>query len=351
MKDTDVQLALDRIIEKQRVKIGYEVLDPMTVALEKLKNVYAGLILLPEISAFTVRVETLRTLLDSFMDPSTRPYNERLRQAGFSVGQSFSEDFFRSLEEIEMIPTDYPQVVRLWLQIEHNANWGTFSVRDYENGFFIVADDTFLTRGLDKEVHRHCEFMSGYFDGFLWGILPMFPRWFRATFKMPSGQSAVRVDSVEHKSSGSKCNFDVKLKWELLVDAIDKWYQATLALRGRDQVEFATQVRASIESALKVKIGRPVSDRTNFSPIIRAYKEFAVLDAGLHDRIKDAFGKTSGAIHSGNKITDHDCRQIMGDTWELIRVLELKDLSEMRKQQLNKMVEEMKTARSAESKS
>jgi len=327
--DSEIADVLDQMSSKLKMTISADIIRPISAAVKRLEEVYASLLLLPEVPRVTMRTDTLQTLLGHFEAKMNDKYPGVLKDAGRSIGRSFAEDFIGTLHKIERIPRDLRALLIFWLEIESRAQWGTFNItKQTQNEVSIEVVDFFLTRGLSGRIHRNCSFMEGYIESFLWESTKTCSRWYRDEYDTPVTEKFPEPTSVIDKPFGEKCIFQISMKNEELTEAFDELYQAKKSYLTGDYRQVALSLRTALEMAFKSKIGMDVSKQVSVTSIIRSFRELNLLPSTSHNTIKDLYGRSSAIIHRSIPATKESSRVLICDGEDVLRVLELITLGE-----------------------
>lgn len=333
--DTEVNSVLDQMSEKLKDDVTQQVIRPISLALEQLQEIYAHLLLLPEVKTVTMRTDTLQSILSNFEAEISDRYPPVLEKAGRSIGRSFAEDFVQTLRSIKRIPVSMKALMSFWLEIESRAHWGDFDIRQFkQDKVTISVKDFFLTRGLSDHIHRNCSFMEGYIESFLWEATKTCSRWYQSEYGTLATNRFPEPISVKDIPFGDRCRFVISLKKEELTEAFNELYQAKDLFSTDKHRSVAVSIRAALEMAFKSKIGIDASKQAPVTSIIRAFRDLDLLPSLSYQTIKDVYGRSSAIIHKSVPATRETSTLIIRDTEEVLRVLELTSLTEKKKKEL-----------------
>jgi predicted hydrocarbon binding protein len=343
--EEDTESILEIMSEKLSDDVNADVVQPISMALQRIKEVYAHLALLPGVPRVTMRTETLQTLLNHLGSALSDNFVTVLKEAGNSIGQSFAEDFVTTLKRINIMPYDLNALIKIWLNVESNARWGIFDVKKTkENQITIYVEDLFLTRGLSEDIHRNCSFMEGYIEGFLWETTKTCARWYEKEYGLSDKNRFPEPISVKDTTFGSKCKFEVLLKQEELVEAFDEFYEAKLCCVKGDYRRVALSLRTALELAFKAKVGIASKKQVPVTSIISEFRNLQLLPAPPYRTVKDVYGRTSAIIHGSiRKPAKNDVEVLVSDTGYILKVLELMKLKEEEKKDILLKIENRKS--------
>jgi len=335
-REDEIQTVLEKMSKKQKEDVAKKVIAPISSALNLLKDVYGHFLLLPDVETLTMRAETLQTLLAHFeVQMPESQYPAVLKNAGRSIGRSFSRDFIQTLRGINSVPMNLSALIGFWLQIESRARWGTFDVKkETKDEVIIEAKDLFLTRGLSDRRHRNCAFMEGYVESFLWETTKTCCRWIQQQYRTDVAEAFPEPSSVKDEPFGMDCRYSISLKKEELTEAFDAFYQAMEYSSIGNYESAVLSLRTALEQAFKSKIRIETSKYVSLTEIIRIFKAFDILPLPSYRMIKDLYGRSSAIIHRSVPATKEYADTLIYDAGEVLRVLELTYLEEEKRKKL-----------------
>lgn len=335
--------SIDELLEVAGTNAVQEVVTPIEIALDKIRKSVAELKLLPGVDRVIVRIQTLQDLLDSVKETlEGSRYKEILRSAGERTGISFAEDLVRFLKKNGKLPANDEALICFWIELDNRANWGKLQAKFEGENIVINVQDNFLTRGLDKDRHRHCAFMEGYIQGFLWTSLKDYNRWFTRAITRPAMPPLQPVSVVENPS-GDQCTFVVKRTEEVLRESFDRFYDAKEAFNLGQYKESAVAIRTALESALRGKIGLDMNDRIPCDSIIGAYRQNKNLSTiTSYNKVKDIWGSTSAMIHGRIPADRRRCEKMLTEEAEILKSLELSKIGEKEKKEVLELLAQTK---------
>lgn len=338
--EEETNRVLDQMSLRLKDSVSLEVVKPVTLALERIKEIFNHLLLLPEVPAATVRINTLQTLLRHFEVELADKYSAILLDAGRAIGRSFADDFVKTLHNINRIPMNLRSLIKIWLEIESNAKWGIFDFDESnENKITIHVTDFFLTRSLSDHIHRNCAFMEGYIDSFLWEATKTCSRWYYDAYGTRVIEKFLEPVLVKDNPFGAECRFEITLKTEELTEAFDEFYIANKYYLKNDYKSVALSLRTALEIAFKTKIGIDSSKQVPVTSIIRSFRNLNLLSSLPYRTIKDLYGRTSAIIHAGiKKPNKNDIRTLVRDAEYVLREIELIVLTDSKKKKLNETI-------------
>ncbi|MDI6810270.1 MAG: hypothetical protein QMD80_01070 [archaeon] len=333
---------IDELLEVAGTIGVKEIITPIEGALEKIRESLVEMKLLPGVDRVVLRTQTLQALLFHITEAlGEKRYKETLKLAGETIGISFAKDYLSFLRVNKKLPANEEVLINFWTELDTRSNWGDFSTKYEGDKIIIEIQNNFLTRNLDENKHRHCAFIEGYIQGFLWEALKEYYRWFTKAITRPALPPLEPI-SVSENKSGDICIFVVRRAEEELVDAFDKFYEAKDAYLLRRYNESVVSIRAALESALKQKTGLDIHDRkTSFELILKAYKQMEIFPPNLSVRkVKDIWGTSSAVIHSSKALSRKECENLIEVEAGILKTLELIKIDEATKMELQRLIEE-----------
>ncbi|MFH1053650.1 MAG: hypothetical protein V1740_04525 [Candidatus Woesearchaeota archaeon] len=301
-----------------------EIIEPIKRAMGLFEQNISTMAFLPDVSKTVVRIATFQSLLNQFREEiKGSRYDEILEEAGEVTGKTFAEDLFRFLLKHNKLPKDERVLLNLWIEFDTLAGWGNFRLEKSDNNYVIEVRNSFLTRELHEEAHKHCSFMKGYVKGFLSSALKEYYRLFKKMVVQPSSNPET-IDKISVSCEKESCKFIVHIRKEAFVDAFDNLYDAKFCNRDGKINESAQNLRTSIESAFKQRQGLSKEDKTSLLKILDEMKEKGINLP--YKKIGDIYASTSSIIH-GSTSASNEKIKAMVDKWE--QILEMVELMDM----------------------
>lgn len=316
---------LTELLEMSNSSTIKEIVDPIRNAMNLFEKNISTMAFLPDVSRITLRTATLQFLLNRFREEvKGKRYEEVLRKAGEIAGESFACDLINFLIKHNKLAKNERVLMNLWQEFDNIAGWGKFNI-DYKGNDKIVVDveDNFLTRELDEDKHRHCAFMMGYVEGFLWTALKEHYRLFERMVVVPSNPPRT-VFKIASDCGRDSCRFIAELRPEQLQGAFESFYDSKNKLREGKLDEAARLLRTSVELAFKEKIGLDKNDSTSVLQIADSFKEKNI---PLKYRvISDIYASTSRVVHGSKRSSKEKIAEFQSKWNDILKDLELLDL-------------------------
>ena len=251
------------------------------------------------------RKKTLLTLLDTFRGQMGEEHSRTLWDAGEKVGISFSEDLIRVLRERECLPNpkDHTALLETWAVFDSSAGLGWISIDKLSDDEIVVLiENSFLTFGYSKMIHRHCSFMEGYIYGTLNELFHEFYGWIDElqTLRPPAKRlSVVSVVHLKGKMRARACPYNVVLIEDSFVETHTHQYRAIQALQSEDLGVAITETRAALETCVKRVAGMNPYRDTSFYKVTKLLKENMPHHRNLVKKTDTLYSELSRIIHGG----------------------------------------------------
>lgn len=336
---------VDEVIAISGADFSKRIIDPLRNVLNHVESLRTR-VLIPDVPHIVMRDLTLQALLESFLDKLGRKeFREAMLEGGELVGMSFADNLIGFLMDIGKLPDDVELLMNIWTAFDTNAGWGTFTTSVDKNRIKVTIEDSFVTRGLEKDVHRNCSFLEGYIRGLLWGMLKQYYRWYKHEVKLAQLQ-LLEPKNVSHSGQPSEamCTFEVELIEEELKEAFDLYYEATMAIRNNELPKAAQYLRSCLEYALKQKMGIE-EEKVSLVVILNALKKSPeILKGRILTLADNIYGRTSDIIHAPDKFSPTKQRYLswLGDASIILKILEQQQLSETQKEAVRKNIKEIR---------
>lgn len=279
---------------------------------EKIEEVLSSVPeILPTVDLDLVRFRrrSIHLLLDVLKEELADQYVSYIHSAGEEIGSSFGHDLVKTLksEFPHDPPKKYEKVLAIWAEFDFSAGWGEIEIGNFnekENTFNINIQKSFVTRGYEKDPHRHCALLEGYLKGTINQIFLEWIQWCEEEAYAPPRRLTCRsVNEPSGTSTGSKCIFEVKAVEERLLKSRKA---LVAALKKYDENDFSGSTiatRIALEFPLKENVGLdPEAEGiySSFNAMCRAYKDEGVT-LPFHKKAKDVYFKLSSSAAHGAK--------------------------------------------------
>jgi predicted hydrocarbon binding protein len=324
----------DEVLTLSKNLVMRKMVDPVRNALDMFEKNISRLIFLPDIPHVEFRVETMEILFD-YINHELKGghYRKFMKVIGKSVGKSLGRNMMEFLMKNNKLPRTDDVITKLWNEWDMIAGWGKIKTFHENSQIRMTIEDSFLTRGIENDKHKHCPFIEGYVQGFLWVALKERYRWFKRTITQPSDRPREPLE-VNESPLGDKCQFVVKLGEEELEDAFDSLSDAFESLRLGNPDQAANNTRISLELAFKDKVGIEKDSKTSVLKIIKAFKK---RDVKLrYKAIDEIYNLTCRTVHGSKTMNENICKDLIGKWDEILEELELLKLTESETESIRK---------------
>ena len=266
------QADIRRVIELSRVRVAQQIIEPIEVGLNRLKQEAVTRILVPDLPHIVMSESTVRKLFDGFRGRLDEDkYRQIILDVGEEVGEAFGTLFLRFLKDNALLPQGREVLFNIWAEYDSGANWGTFKAHLSEDKITISVSDSFLTRGRERNRHANCNFMAGYLLGLSWRVLLEYDRWFNRVIARVREKHTQVVSVREHAEQD--CQYVINLREEELTDSFDLLFAAKEAQAEGNHADAAMRARTALETVYFEKLG--LTDVHSALPrVLRAYAQF-----------------------------------------------------------------------------
>ena len=266
-----------------------------------------------------LRIKTLHTILDGFRWMLKEQYSPTLREIGERVGFGFSIDFIKYLKNNDKIPLNYDALLTFWSIFDSSADMGliTVNLEESTEKINVEIENSFLAKGYNEEIHRHCPFFEGYILGVIDGAMCQWIRWISDSFFKSPLNKWQAIDVKENRNY-QNCTFTVTIMKEKyqktrdsLVVSIEEFQKV------KPNYEEANKMaRIALECAVKEPIGLTDADAVSFTRLIKTYQKFEVPLS--YPKWISLYDLLSGVLHGRISIDENTILENLTETKKLI---------------------------------
>ena len=315
---------ITELLELSNSRTIKEIVDPIKKAMNLFEKNISTMAFLPEVSRTTLRIATLQIILNQFREEiKGKQYKKTLEKAGETIGETFADDLIDFLIRHNKLAKNEKVLIKLANEFDNIAGWGKFDLQYGEDKIIVEVKDSFLTRELEEDKHRHCSLMLGYIKGFLWAALKEHYRLFGKLIVKPSTLPKT-VYKITSDCVRDTCRFIAELRPEQLQGAFDNFYASKAKLREDKLDEAARLLRTSIELAFKEKVGLAKNDPTSVLKIMESFKAKNI--TLRYKLISDIYASTSSVVHGSKTASKERIADLQSKWNNILKELELLEL-------------------------
>lgn len=354
MTSLDLRMLTEANVERSikavaQVEFTQQVVQQLEKALDTIKNSLFERVLMPGVPAITVRVATLQNVLHGLTVAVPDQAPIFLQNIGKQVGRDFAQSMESYLEDHGFFAAESNVLLKVWSMLDGGAGWGQFEPALASDRVNVSLTGSSLVRGEAADVSATDQFLGGYVLGVVWELFKYRRRRLLET-GMQSPGHVVEPTSVEIQHQGhGRASFTLPLCPEELESTYDLIHKIRRLIRGGDRRKIGVEIRSALENGLKAKVNMPTSEDISVRDLTKGYRK-----EGIDRRVKFSFNaldaiwnKTSPDSHGEVDIPLEEAIAMSAQVEEAVDELELLDLGEKPKQEIQTFARNRRSGRMA----
>ncbi|MEJ1384770.1 MAG: hypothetical protein RPV21_10400, partial [Candidatus Sedimenticola sp. (ex Thyasira tokunagai)] len=267
-------------------------------------------------------------------------YKRFLKELGDEVGFTFARDIINRLVERDIIlqVNDTKQLIELWMSYENETGAGVTTLKNCDDGKFVIQLDNNPLRRTERTPHKHCGFYQSYIRGFLNELMASRSRLLQRKIADSVIKSKRAYSVEETPDANDSCVFVAHLKDEVLTRAFDALHEAHNQFykyeTDDDYAPCASQARSALVIAQMESLS--VDGERTPPQLYKVFKD--VLSRDTYKTMDEVYQVVSKYVHkessSSKKLIKTRCWELLRDIRRVICELENLELSDDRKQEL-----------------